>query len=289
MKVLVTGVSGAIGGAAARALLNRGHRVIGTVTSAGREVPEQVETLVADLFDPAALTSALADVDAVVHAASSNDERAGELDRIVAETVLDAFAGTGKAFVYTSGIWVHGHSGETALTEESPLAPPLVVSWRPAVEKLIEETGHARGVRTVRIRPGLVYGAGKGYPAILLAPQQTPDGPVVRHFGDGSNRWPVVHVDDLGELYALAVESAPAGSVYLAALDESVRVADAARAVAERHGAQVADWNPEDAQQYWGVMVEAFMLDQLASAAKARTELGWTPTRPGRAADLTAS
>lgn len=289
MKVLVTGVSGAIGGGAARALINRGHSVIGTVTTSGRDVPEQVETLVADLFDPASLRTVLAEVDAVVHAASSNDERAGELDRIVAETVLDAFAGTAKAFVYTSGIWLHGNSADTPLTEESPLAPPLVVSWRPAVEKLITETGRDRGVRTVRIRPGLVYGGGKGYPAILLAPQNTPDGPVVRHFGDGSNRWPVIHVDDLGELYALAVESAPAESVYLAALEQSVRVADAAHAIAEQHGARVVDWNPEDAQQYWGVMVEAFMLDQVATAAKARTELGWTPTRPGLAADLTAS
>lgn len=288
MRVLVTGASGTIGGAVARALIGRGHTVVGTVTAADRPVPAGVEPLVADLFDPAALNAAAASVDAAVHAASSNDERAGELDTTVVTGLIEAFAGTGKALAYTSGLWLHGNSGDTVITEESPFDPPLVVSWRPAVEKLLEDAS-ARDVRTIRIRPGLVYGGGRGYVPMLLSPQHDDDGAVVRHFADGSNRWSVIHADDLGELYALAVESAPAGSVYLGTLDESVQVEEAARIVADKHDARVQDWDPAEAQHNWGVMVEAFLLDQVATSAKAREELGWTPSRPGLLDELAAA
>lgn len=269
MKVLVTGASGTIGGAVARALVERGHQVVGVVTGPGRAVPEGVESLVADLFEPGAL--AVGEVDGVVHAASSNDERAADLDHNVVDSVLKDFAGTDKPFVYTSGLWLHGDTD--LATEESPFAPPLVVSWRPEVERRLAESG----VRTIRIRPGLVYGGGRGYIPVLLAPQ---DG-VIRHFGDGGNHWSVVHADDLGDLYVRALESAAGGSVYLGVNEEPVRVRDVAAAFAARHGAEVQAWDPADAAQHWGVMVEAFMLDQAATAAKARAELGWRPRRPG--------
>ncbi|MGW6730258.1 NAD-dependent epimerase/dehydratase family protein [Nocardia sp. NPDC055029] len=289
MRVLVTGVSGTIGSAVARALRGRGHIVVGTVTASDRPAPEGVELLVADLFDPAALAAVAATVDAAVHAASSNDERAGELDGIVVEALLAAFHGTGKALVYTSGLWLHGNTGDVPATELSAFAPPLVVSWRPPVEQLLADAASERGVRTVRIRPGLVYGGGRGYVPMLLSPQEGADGSVIRHFGDGSNRWSAVHADDLGELYALAVESAPAGSVYLGTNEESVAVRDAAKVVAERTGARVENWDPADARQYWSVMVEAFMLDQVAAATAARTDLGWEPSRAGLLEDLAAS
>ncbi|WP_306364893.1 NAD-dependent epimerase/dehydratase family protein [Nocardia sp. CC227C] len=289
MRVLVTGVSGTIGSAVARALTGRGHTVVGTVTGTDRPVPDDVEPLVADLFDPRALTVALSGVDAAVHTASSNDERSAELDNTVVTAVLAAFEGTGKGFVYTSGLWLHGNTGDTPVTEQSPFDPPMVVAWRPAVEELLERAAAERGVRTVRIRPGLVYGGGRGYVPMLLSPQDSAEGQVVRHFGDGSNRWSVIHADDLGELYALATESAPAGAVYLGTLDESVRVRDAARVVAEKSGAAVRDWDPEEARQYWSVMVDAFLLDQVATSAKAAKELGWTPTQPTLLAELAAN
>ncbi|GAA2417989.1 hypothetical protein GCM10010404_90740 [Nonomuraea africana] len=39
-------------------------------------------------------------------------------------------------------------------------------------------------------------------------------------------------------------------------------------------------WDPADAERYWGVMVRPFLLDQVATAARARGELGWRPHRP---------
>lgn len=287
MHVLVTGVTGTIGGAVARALIRRGHQVTGTVRNEGSRaaVPEGVEVVVADLFAAAGLSDVAQCVDGAVHAASSSDERAGELDRGVVNTLIAAFDATEKPLVYTSGLWVHGNVGSTPLTEDSPLAPPMVVAWRPAIEQMLLEAAD-RGLRTIRIRPGLVYGGGRGYVPMLLAPQEHGEQKVVRHFADGSNRWAVVHADDLGDLYALAVESAPAGSVYLGASEEPVRMREAAKVVADRHGAQVRDWDPAEAERYWSVMVEALMLDQVATHAHAHTDLGWQPQRPGLLEEL---
>ncbi|WP_343950073.1 hypothetical protein [Nonomuraea longicatena] len=68
-----------------------------------------------------------------------------------------------------------------------------------------------------------------------------------------------------------------------------MRVRDVALAVAARHGARVEAWDPADAARHWGVMVEPFMLDQVATGAKARTELGWRPSRPGLLKELAES
>ncbi|WP_100524850.1 NAD-dependent epimerase/dehydratase family protein [Mycobacteroides abscessus] len=290
MHILVTGVTGTIGGAVARALIRRGHEVTGTIRDEASRgaVPAGVELIVADLFEASGLADVARHVDGAVHAASSNDMRAPELDHGVVNTLLAAFEGTEKPFVYTSGLWIHGNGGPTPLTEESPFTPPMVVAWRPAVEQMLVEAAGS-GLRTIRIRPGLVYGDGRGYVPMLFAPQEHGEGKAVRYFGDGSNRWAVVHADDLGDLYALAIEAAPAGSVYLGASEESVCVREAAMVVADRYGAHALAWDPADAVQYWNVMVEALMLDQVASHAHARAALGWQPHRPGLIEDLVAS
>src|SRR5687768_685869 len=103
MRVLVTGAAGTIGGAVSRALLTRGHQVLGVVQTDAEPVDPGVQALVADLTDPALVTSAAAGVDAAVHAASPNDERAGRFDHTVITALLDAFAGTDRPLVYTSG------------------------------------------------------------------------------------------------------------------------------------------------------------------------------------------
>ncbi|MGH8877135.1 MAG: NAD-dependent epimerase/dehydratase family protein [Stackebrandtia sp.] len=275
MHVLVTGASGTIGGAVTRALLRRGDRVTAVVTAADRPIPDGAEPLVDDLFDPLSLGGVLAGVDAAVHAASSNDENAAKLDNTVVDVVLRAFTGTSRPLVYTSGMWLHGDTGDVAATEDSRFAPPAMLAWRPDVERRLADA--AEHAHTVRIRPGLVYGGGHGYIPMVLAPS---DG-VVRHFGDGGNRWSTVHADDLAQLYALALTSAPAGSVYLGVNEGSVRVAEVARAIAARHGAEVEPWPREQAEVHWGMMVDAFLLDQVATAAHARDQLGWRTSRPG--------
>ena len=51
-------------------------------------------------------------------------------------------------------------------------------------------------------------------------------------------RWPLVHSEDLADLYALALERAPPGESYIGAAIDGVAVGRIARAFARRFGAQ---------------------------------------------------
>ena len=94
----------------------------------------------------------------MIHAGTTND---GELDRAAVRAMLDAMAGTGRPFLYTSGVWVLGDTGGRLVDETAPVNPVKLVAWRPAMEQMVLA---ARGVRAIVIRPGVVYGHGGGIP-----------------------------------------------------------------------------------------------------------------------------
>jgi nucleoside-diphosphate-sugar epimerase len=90
-----------------------------------------------------------------------------------------------------------------------------------------------------------------------------------------------VHTDDLADLYALALERAPAGSVFNGAHGSAPRLVEIARAASELGGAggRVAAWPLDEARKVlWG-FADAIASDQIISGEKAKRELGWNPRR----------
>ena len=73
---------------------------------------------VVDLYDRPAVRSVFADADGAIHTASPGDATSADLDSAVVDAAIDAYAGTGKAYIEISGQWVYG--ANTAITEESP-------------------------------------------------------------------------------------------------------------------------------------------------------------------------
>ena len=219
-----------------------------------------------DLADPEGLAAVVAGVDGVVHAANTNGEDAGEVDDAAVRAMVEALEGSGKPFVYTSGIWVLGETGEAAADERSPTDPLALVAWRGPLESWLIEAAD-RGVRTIVIRPGIVYGDGGGIPALLAAGEL----PVV---GDGENRWPLVHVRDLARLYVNALAEAPAGAI-LHGISETVKQKD----VGERLGAEAMPL--AEAREELGDFADALALDQHITAPRTRELLGWEPREPG--------
>ena len=281
MHVFLTGATGYLGGAVAGALREAGHEVSGLARS-----PDAAEKLRSagvrptpgGLHDLPALAKAARAADGVIHAANTNDAEAGSADAAAVSAMLLALAGSGKPFVYTSGVWVYGDTGGVVADEKTALSPAPIVVWRPAVEEAVLGSV-ARGVRAIVIRPGLVYGRGGGIPGMLV--RSARETGTARFVGDGRNHWPVVDLDDLAALYVLALERAPAGTV-LVAVTESQPVADIARAASEGAGAggRTAPWPLAEARQSLGSLADALVLDQRASGARART-LGWQPRAPG--------
>ncbi|MFY9780300.1 MAG: NAD-dependent epimerase/dehydratase family protein [Candidatus Baltobacteraceae bacterium] len=276
MKVFVTGATGFIGAAVAAALARRGHRVAGLARSeqAGRKLRELgYEAVAGTLTDHEALALAAREADAVVHAGATGDARNAEVDAAAVLVLLDALAGSQKRFIYTSGVWVYGSTGDAPADESTPFNPPALVAFRAAVEASVLDA--ADDIVTAIVRPGVVYGGRRGIPGMLLANREA-----VQVVGDGKNRWSLVHVDDLGELYALALENSPSGEAYNGGV-ESRTVRELALAAAASLGGVPLTFVPlEEARKGFGPFADALVLDQVISHEKARHTLGWTPAGP---------
>ena len=93
------------------------------------------------------------------------------------------------------------------------------------------------------------------------------------------NRWAVVHVEDVAELYVAAL-GAPAGGVY-AGVDDSQsptmrQIAEAVSVAAGQPGT-AGSITTQQARAEFGPLADAFVFDQRISAARARRELAWKP------------
>src|SRR5260370_35248116 len=110
MKILVTGATGFIGGAAARALAKRGHEVFGLARSedsAGRLRLAGITPVAGDFADSASLIKAANEVDAIVSTASigslAGSAETFAQDRDAIRAMLGTIEGTGKTLIFTSG------------------------------------------------------------------------------------------------------------------------------------------------------------------------------------------
>ncbi|KRC66590.1 hypothetical protein ASE12_18520 [Aeromicrobium sp. Root236] len=277
MKILLTGGTGFIGSAVLDQLVATGHRVTAVVRSQKSSLHVQdagATGIIGDLFNADWLAAELRGHDAAIHTAAGGDERDAELNEAVIDAAIAAFSGTQKPFVHTGGIWVYGNN--PAITETSPLAAPDLTAWRVASEQRLLESG----IRASVVQPGIVYGHGKGIPAMLAA---SPEAGTVALFGTGDQRWTTVHVDDLADLYVRVLEQAPGGRTYVGVSGQNPTV----RELGEALGEVVAE-DPAATIERLGGFGEALLLDQQASGQRARSELGWQPTRPSLVDELRA-
>jgi nucleoside-diphosphate-sugar epimerase len=267
MKVLVTGATGYIGSAAAKALVDRGHEVLGLARSersAARLRQLGLDAVMGDFGDSASLSKAIvtSDVDAVVSTASvgaSQGDNADTFarDRAAVRVMQQALGDSGKALVFTSGSAVFGvfnggdatevvYGEDTALPLPEEVFAPRSARVYPMLVAGLGEAMAARvetervvlsdpGVRGIVVRPGLVYGNGGSLdvPAVIAMARANGRG---AHLGAGATRQSYVHVDELADLYCLAVERAPQGSI-LHGVVEDVSHRDLAAAVSRMIGA----------------------------------------------------
>jgi nucleoside-diphosphate-sugar epimerase len=284
MRVFVTGASGWIGRALVPELLGSGHEVVGLARSG--EAAETVaamgaDVLRGDLTDLDVLEKGAESADGVVHLAFGHDfsrmDTAIRTDAAAVGAMSAVLAG--KPFVAASGTpMVPGRPSTEQ--DDSVFAGP--VAGRGDVARAVLATAE-RGIRPSLVRlPRSVHGEGDAHGLIARLVALGREKGIAAYVGDGTQRWPAVHVLDAAHLFRLALEQAPAGAVLHAVGDEGVRIRDVAEVVGRRLGLPVKSVTAEELGFLGGILA----FDQPASANTTRELLGWRPTRPGLLDDL---
>lgn len=287
MRIFLTGATGYIGGAVLDALVRGGHDVTALVRDnekAARVSARGAHPVVGNLGEPESYRASADAQDGYVHAAfDGRSGRGVRIDRIAIETVLAAArrprtagpTSPARRFViYTSGVWVLGRTPEP-VNEDAPMNPIPLVSWRPDHEALV--LGAASDtLRTMVIRPGLVYGGGTGLVGDLF--KSAMNG-LVRVIGDGNNRWPLVYERDLADLYSRLATREDATGIYHANDEGDERVNDIVAAIAPYVPVRpdVRHVPLEEARAKMGSLAEALSLDQVVRSPRARA-IGWSPS-----------
>jgi nucleoside-diphosphate-sugar epimerase len=281
MRVALTGATGFIGSHVLAELRDHGHEVITLVRDdaqadvvAGRGATPTV----VDLYDRPAVVSVLSAADGAIHTASPGDATSADLDSAAVDAAIEAFTGTGKPYIHISGTWVYGNN--TSISEESTFKSPAFVSWREPIERRLLDATDMRGVVIVS---SVAYGDGAGgIPGLLLGSPRDDAGNLIM-LGTGQQHWSTVHVADLADFFRRALEDASASGYYVVGNGVNSTVAELTEAAAVAAGAPGAV--PGSDQEARGRLGEYFadvlLLDQGTEAAKARAELGWSPSHPG--------
>jgi nucleoside-diphosphate-sugar epimerase len=286
MRIFLTGGTGYIGSAVLDALVRAGHEVTALVRSnarAAQVASRGARPLVGNLGDPDSYRAGADAHDGYVHTAFDYSAHKGAaVDRVAIDTLLasarrprtSANPAAPRFLIYTSGVWVLGRTPEPA-AEDAPVNPVPHVAWRAEHEPLVLDAA-GPNLRTLVVRPGVVYGGGRGIVGDLF--RDAANG-LVRVIGDGSNRWPLVYDRDLGDLYARLAARDDASGVYHANDEGDECINDIIAAISPHlaHRPDVRRVPLEEARAKLGSYAEAISLDQVVRSPRARA-LGWQPS-----------
>ena len=277
MRIFLTGGTGYVGSAVLDALVRAGHRVDVLVRNTERaaQVHERgAHPVMGELGKSASYANLAAAADGVIHAALEYSARGPEIDRAALATLLAPVPGRQRFLIYTSGIWVLGPC-PTPADESAPVNPIAQSAWRAPHERIVLDAA-SDSLRTVVVRPGLVYGGSRGIVGDLL--RDAANG-LVRVIGSGDNHWPLVYERDLGELYVRLAATPGASGIYHANDEGDERVNDLVAAIAEhvKTMPSVRRVPLPEAQKKMGAYAEALALDQLVRSPRARA-IGWSPS-----------
>jgi nucleoside-diphosphate-sugar epimerase len=283
-------------------LVERGHEVAGTTRSQGK-VDELravgAQPLVVDALDRGQTLDAVGKFqpEVIIHQLTAiggktdlrhfDDWFAGTNRLRVAGTdyLVEAAqqSGVRRIVAQSFGGWPYARTGGPVKTETDPLDPRPAGNSRQtlaAIQHLEKAVLTPSGVEGVVLRYGGFYGPGNaiGRGGEMLDMVRQRKLPVV---GAGTGIASFLHIDDAASAAVVAAEGGPAG-IYNIVDDEPAPVRVwlpyLAQAIGAKPPRHVPGWlvRPILGEYAMNVMLSA----RGASNAKARTELGWTPTFP---------
>jgi nucleoside-diphosphate-sugar epimerase len=271
MNIAVIGATGVLGRHLVPRLIERGHTVRGTARNEPGEALVAAlgaEPVRADILERASLDVAVAGCEAALHIATAIPTAWGTgdwaaNDRIRTEGVrhlLDACAAAGvERYLQQSIAMVHTASDERPQTEDDP-APG---SGRGASVLEAEAQTRESSLDWRILRGGSFYGPGTGQGAEWIEAARKPGYAMP---GDGSDYVSLIHIADMAEATAAAVEADKGRTTWNVVDDEPVRYRELTEYVARLAGGPP----PESGGP---VRLASFRV----SNAKLKAELGWRP------------
>lgn len=290
MKVLIIGASGYIGSATARSLAEAGHQVLGFARNARNEAwlrQHGYGIVAGDLNDIDGLDDALDDIDGIVFTPRMTFAEESEC----LDALLKKIEGTGKALVYVTGTGVMMREATAGQWQEATFAEDESFTPIPWLANRVDAENHVlaaaeRGVRSMVVRPSHVWGHGGSmvFRAMMGSIRKTG---AACYLGHGLHLQAHVHVDDVGELIALAVVKGRPGEIYHAVNGE-VNHRFIAQVAGEVASCPARSVTLSEAKEIWGEVaaVSIFGCSLRARSAITRERLGWEPRHGDLTLDL---
>ncbi|MCF8378897.1 MAG: TIGR01777 family oxidoreductase [Bacteroidales bacterium] len=213
-KVLMTGGTGLIGSALSKKLVEKGYEV--AILSRGKKnnIPYPIYTwdYKQNKIDPEAMNN----TDFIIHLSGANigekrwsPKRKNEIleSRVISTECIQKYITEHKlkikAFISASAVGYYGSiTSDKIFSEEDGPHDDFLGNtcrlWEEAVDKI-----QIPGVRTLKIRTGIVFTKARGALAKMIDPLKFGIGPIL---GNGEQYLPWIHIDDLCNIYIRAME-----------------------------------------------------------------------------------
>jgi nucleoside-diphosphate-sugar epimerase len=292
MRVFVTGASGWIGSASVDELLAAGHQITGLArsdASAASLDAKGVAVLRGDIDDLDVIRAGADAAEAVLHLAYKHDwsdtAAAAATERAAVQAIGDVLEGTGKPFLFASG--VAGLASAGPADEEQPNPSRGPESARGGAENLAFDFVE-RGVHSVALRFSPTVHGRRDHGFMARIVDVAREKGVAGYPGEGTNRWAAVHRSDAARMVALGLAKAPAGAKLHAVGEEGVASRDIAEAIGEFLRVPVTSIAPDDVQAHFGWIGAFLGMEMSASSTATQELLGWTPTGPTLLEDIAA-
>jgi dihydroflavonol-4-reductase len=234
MKVLVTGVTGFIGGALASRLIEEGEQVSVLVRPASRHKLSKghhYQVFEAELGQTDPLRQAVANCEVVIHTAAIRNRWGTPRQAYYAVNVegtrclLEAAIEQARRFVYVSSVGVLGHPGMTGIDESFPMAALDETNEYHKSKVLAEQIvlAHGSEIEAVVARPTITYGPGDEDGMVTRLIDLIARRRFVR-IGRGRNHVHLTYIDDLVKgLILVATHPAAAGQTFILAGPASIQ------------------------------------------------------------------
>jgi uncharacterized protein (TIGR01777 family) len=250
-NILITGGTGFIGNKLTDLLIQSGYSV-SILSRNDKQNTEIISYYKWDVEKNYIDEKAVLNADYIIHLAGENiaDKRwtAKRKSQIVTSReqsvriIYDVLKKNDKklnAFISASGIGIYGAlNGETICSENTPPANDFLGTtcqkWEAAADTI-----SGLGIRTVKIRTGLVLGKNEGFLEKMI--------PVFKYgfgsaLGSGKQYMPWIHIDDLCAIYLAAVQNETMNGPYNAAVNDNTTNSIFSKTLAKIYGYSI--WLP---------------------------------------------